>query len=215
MLYTYKTIYKYGCKEVEIKRSRFIGHAKPVQNEDEAIEFVNSIKSAHRDATHNVYAYILGERDEVQRYSDDGEPSGTAGVPVLNVIKNEGLKNVAVVVTRYFGGILLGAGGLIRAYVKSAKLGLEAATIVEKILFKSLYITVDYTIFGTVQNELLKNNYIIKNIEYTDKVTLTVYVKYDERDDFIKHIINLTNAKSIIKEGNDLYLYKTGDKYLE
>ncbi|AEF17477.1 MULTISPECIES: YigZ family protein [Thermoanaerobacterium] len=215
MLYTYKTIYKYGCKEVEIKRSRFIGHAKPVQNEDEAIEFVNSIKSAHRDATHNVYAYILGERDEVQRYSDDGEPSGTAGVPVLNVIKNEGLKNVAVVVTRYFGGILLGAGGLIRAYVKSAKLGLEAATIVEKILFKSLYITVDYTIFGTVQNELLKNNYIIKNIEYTDKVILTVYVKYDERDDFIKHIINLTNAKSIIKEGNDLYLYKTGDKYLE
>ncbi|HHV73508.1 YigZ family protein [Thermoanaerobacterium sp. PSU-2] len=215
MLYTYKTIYKYGCKEVEIKRSRFIGHAKPVQNEDEAIEFVNSIKSAHRDATHNVYAYILGERDEVQRYSDDGEPSGTAGVPVLNVIKSEGLKNVAVVVTRYFGGILLGAGGLIRAYVKSAKLGLEAATIVEKILFKSLYITVDYTIFGTVQNELLKNNYIIKNIEYTDKVTLTVYVKYDERDDFIKHIINLTNAKSIIKEGNDLYLYKTGDKYLE
>jgi len=215
LLYTYKTIYKYGCKEVEIKRSRFIGHAKPVQNEDEAIEFVNSIKSAHRDATHNVYAYILGERDEVQRYSDDGEPSGTAGVPVLNVIKNEGLKNVAVVVTRYFGGILLGAGGLIRAYVKSAKLGLEAATIVEKILFKSLYITVDYTIFGTVQNELLKNNYIIKNIEYTDKVILTVYVKYDERDDFIKHIINLTNAKSIIKEGNDLYLYKTGDKYLE
>lgn len=215
MFYNYKTIYGYGCKEIEIKRSRFIGHAKPVQNEDEAIKFINSIKSAHKDATHNVYAYILGERDEIQRYSDDGEPSGTAGVPVLNVIKNEGLKNTAVVVTRYFGGILLGAGGLIRAYVKSAKLGLEAATIVEKILFKSVHITVDYTLFGTVQNDLLKNNYLIKDIEYADKVTLTVYVQYDKKDDFIEHIVNLTNAKSFIENGSDVYLYKKGDKYLE
>ncbi|KAA5807149.1 YigZ family protein [Thermoanaerobacterium thermosaccharolyticum] len=215
MLYNYRTVYEYGCQEIEIKRSKFIGHAKPVMSEEEAIDFIQSIKEKHKNATHNVYAYILGDRDEIQRYSDDGEPSGTAGVPVLNVIKSEGLKNTAVVVTRYFGGILLGASGLIRAYVKSAKLGLEAATIVEKILFKSVHITVDYTLFGTVQNDLLKNNYLIKDIEYADKVTLTVYVQYDKKDDFIEHIVNLTNAKSFIENGSDVYLYKKGDKYLE
>ncbi|MGF7399777.1 YigZ family protein [Thermoanaerobacterium thermosaccharolyticum] len=215
MLYNYRTVYEYGCQEIEIKRSKFIGHAKPVMSEEEAIDFIQSIKEKHKNATHNVYAYILGDRDEIQRYSDDGEPSGTAGVPVLNVIKNEGLKNTAIVVTRYFGGILLGASGLIRAYVKGAKLGIEAAKIVEKILFKSLYVTIDYTILGTVQNDLLKNNFIIKNIDYTDKVTLNVYVPFVDKEKFVKYIVDLTNSRSVVKEGGDIYLYKKDDKYLE
>lgn len=214
MLYKYKTLYEYGCQEVDIKRSKFIGHAKQISSEEDAIKFIDDIRSRYNDATHNVYAYILGERDEIQRYSDDGEPAGTAGIPVLNVIKNEGLKNVAVVVTRYFGGILLGASGLIRAYVKGAKIGIDAAKIVEKILFKKMIIIIDYTLLGTVQNDLIKNKYIIANIEYMDKVKLNVCVEYQNKKEFINYIINLTNSRSIIKEGEEIYLYKKDDKYL-
>src|SRR5690606_30234976 len=121
---------------------RFIGYAMPVETEDEAVKFIEEIKTKHRDATHNVYAYVLGEDNNIQRYSDDGEPSGTAGIPALEVIKKEDLRNVAVVVTRYFGGKKLGTGGLIRAYTRGAKIGLEAGIIIDKILFRKVKVRI-------------------------------------------------------------------------
>ncbi|NLE06207.1 MAG: DUF3795 domain-containing protein, partial [Crenarchaeota archaeon] len=125
----YKSIHKYGRDEIIINKSKFIGTAAPVENEEEAVSFIESIRKEFKDATHNCYAYVIGENRNIQRYSDDGEPSGTAGMPILNVINQENLINVAVVVTRYFGGVLLGAGGLVRAYTKGCKIGLESGLV--------------------------------------------------------------------------------------
>ncbi|HHW56097.1 MAG TPA: YigZ family protein [Clostridia bacterium] len=211
---SYKTLYDYGIAEIEIKRSRFIGHAKPVSSEEEAIKFIEEIRSKHRMATHNVYAYTIGENDEIQRFSDDREPSGTAGIPVLNVIKKEELKNVAIVVTRYFGGILLGAGGLVRAYTKGAKVAIEAAGIVEKIPAQKVSLIFDYTLFGKLQNELLKKGYYIKNISYTDKVSIILHIEKECLSDFQDFINELTNKKCDIEIGEDVYLLKRNNSYI-
>jgi len=132
----YKTVLNHAVYEIDEKKSRFIASVKPVSTEDEAIRFINDLKSKYWDATHNVYAYTIGKNDEVQKFSDDGEPSGTAGKPVLETIKSKGIKNVLVVITRYFGGTLLGAGGLIRAYSESASLGLDKAGIIKVVKCK-------------------------------------------------------------------------------
>ncbi|ADD02266.1 protein of unknown function UPF0029 [Thermoanaerobacter mathranii subsp. mathranii str. A3] len=213
MAKSYKTLYSYGVAEIEIKRSRFIGHAKPVSSEEEAVKFIGEIRANHRMATHNVYAYVIGENDEIQRFSDDGEPSGTAGIPVLNVIKKEGLKNVAVVVTRYFGGILLGAGGLVRAYTKGAKIGIDAAGIVEKIPAKSIILTFDYTLLGKIQNELLKKGYYVKDIMYSDKVSIVSHIEEDRLLEFQSFINDLTSKRCNIKIEGDVYLLKKGNEY--
>lgn len=148
----YKTIHKKGKDEITINKSRFIGHVLPISSEEDALDFLNEIKSIYKDAAHNVYGYVFGKNNNIQRYSDDGEPQGTAGIPILEVIKKEDLRNVAVVVTRYFGGIKLGAGGLIRAYTKSAKIAIESGIIVEKVLHRKLVIKIDYSIYGKVEN---------------------------------------------------------------
>ena len=135
---TYKTLHEFGMDEIIIEKSTFIGYAKPIKTEEEAIEFVNEIKKKHKDATHNVWAYTVGKTMNIQRYSDDGEPQGTAGIPTLEVIKKEDLRDVVVVVTRYFGGVKLGAGGLVRAYTKGAKIGIDAAKVIEKVMYKKL-----------------------------------------------------------------------------
>ncbi|MGB9808886.1 MAG: IMPACT family protein, partial [Caldanaerobacter sp.] len=165
-------------------------------------------------ATHNVYAYVVGENDEIQRFSDDGEPSGTAGMPVLSVIKKEEVKNVVVVVTRYFGGILLGAGGLIRAYTKAAKMGIDAAGIVERIPAKEIELTFDYNLLGKVQNELLRKDYLIKNISYTDKVIMTLPVIENKVLEFENFIIDLTAGRCEIRVKEDVYLFKKDGKYI-
>ena len=151
---TYKTLHSFGSDEYIVEKSTFIGYAKPIKSEEEAVEFINEIKKKHKDATHNVWAYTVGETMNIQRYSDDGEPQGTAGIPTLEVIKKEDLRDVVVVVTRYFGGIKLGAGGLVRAYTKGAKVGIEAAQIIEKVKYKEVGITIDYNQIGKVQNEI-------------------------------------------------------------
>ena len=133
---TYKTLHEFGMDEIIIEKSTFIGYAKPIKTEEEAIEFINEIKKKHKDATHNVWAYTVGKTMNIQRYSDDGEPQGTAGIPTLEVIKKEDLRDVVVVVTRYFGGVKLGAGGLVRAYTKGAKIGIDAAKVIEKVMGK-------------------------------------------------------------------------------
>ena len=169
---TYKTLHSFGSDEYIVEKSTFIGYAKPIKSEEEAVEFINEIKKKHKDATHNVWAYTVGETMNIQRYSDDGEPQGTAGIPTLEVIKKEDLRDVVVVVTRYFGGIKLGAGGLVRAYTKGAKVGIEAAQIIEKVKYKEVGITIDYNQIGKVQNEIMNMGYTIKDTLYTDKVQI-------------------------------------------
>ena len=144
----YRTVREFGTDEFIERRSRFIGYATPVETEEEARAFVAEIKEKHRDASHNVSAFVL--KNGVKRYSDDGEPKGTAGVPVLEVVEKEGLVNVAVVVTRYFGGTLLGAGGLVRAYSHGAKLGLDAAGLVTMTPCRELSLVLGYELYGKI-----------------------------------------------------------------
>ncbi len=202
----YRTIFSYGEDEVIINKSRFIGYAKPVNTEDEALDFIEEIKSKHRDATHNVYAYVIGENSNIQRFSDDGEPTGTAGIPALEVLKKEELRNVVVVITRYFGGIKLGGGGLIRAYTKGAKIGLEAGTIVDMVLHREISFNVDYNQYGKIENFLMTNNYITNNVIFGSSVEISLYIKVGELEKFKKDITNLTNGDSIIEELENKYL---------
>ena len=159
----YKTLHKFGVDEYIVEKSTFIGYAKPIKTEEEAIEFVNEIKKKHKDATHNVWAYTVGENMNIQRYSDDGEPQGTAGIPTLEVIKKEDLRDVVVVVTRYFGGIKLGAGGLVRAYTKGAKVGIEAGIVIEKVKYTEVKIKIEYTQLGRIQNEIMNLGFKVKD----------------------------------------------------
>ena len=191
---SYKTVQRDASAVMTERKSRFIATVRPVQSEQQALELIAEMRSKYYDATHNVYAYIIGEGN-IMRYSDDGEPSGTAGVPVLEVIRKEGLIDTAVVVTRYFGGILLGAGGLVRAYGASAKLGIDEAQIVTRTLCDLVEVSCDYTLFGKVQYETLGAGYIIKDIVYEGEVKLYVYTKTDKTEDYIKLMCDITNAR--------------------
>ena len=173
----YRTIFEYGEDEIIINKSRFIGYAMPIETEEDALDFIEKIRTKHRDATHNVYAYVVGMDSNIQRFSDDGEPSGTAGIPVLEVIKKEELRNVVVVVTRYFGGIKLGAGGLIRAYTKGAKIGLEAGQIVDMVLHQKIKVRIDYTAYGKIENFLLNGGYLVDETVFDDGVNIFVYIE--------------------------------------
>lgn len=214
MLREYRTLLEYGEAEIIIDKSRFIGYAAPINSEEEAITFIERIKTKHRNATHNVPAYVLGENNEIQRYSDDGEPSGTAGIPVLEVIKKEGLKDVVVVVTRYFGGIKLGTGGLVRAYTKGAKIGLDAAKIIIKRLYELVHIKIDYTMLGKIQNEILQNGYLIKNTEYDDSVHFYLYIETSRIQQFEEQIIEWTNGRSTLESIEQEYLTEIDGKII-
>ena len=159
----YKTVYGKGSAEIVEKKSRFIASVAPVSTEEEAIAFVNDIKAKYRDARHNVYAYVVKENN-ISRFTDDGEPSGTAGAPVLDVLLKEGITDAAIVVTRYFGGTLLGTGGLVRAYGKAAKDGVLNAKICEKIYCHELLITTPYDLHGKIK-------YIVDNGDYIEGET--------------------------------------------
>jgi len=209
MIETYRTIEKSGQNEILIERSRFIGYCMPVDTEEAAIKFIKEIKSKHWDATHNVHGYVIGDNNEIQRYSDDGEPSGTAGIPVLEVIKKENLRYAAVVVTRYFGGIKLGAGGLVRAYTKGAKIALDAGGIITKILAKIICITVAYPLLGKLQNELMQRGHTVKEILYDEQVHFLVYLSLEDAANFKAWIIDLTNDQCRLSEGETQYLTQT------
>ena len=205
MLEQYKTIIKQGQNEIIEKKSRFIATVCPVKTEEEAKIFIDEIKKKYWNATHNVFAYQIGEHNEIQRFSDDGEPQGTAGMPVLDVLQREEIKNAVVVVTRYFGGTLLGTGGLVRAYGKAAKEGLIASGICEVILYKKFYITVSYTNSGKVQYEILQNGYELHDTLYTENVTYIVLVKWQQCDFFLKKMIDITGNNVEIKEEETFY----------
>ncbi|OIJ22355.1 YigZ family protein [Anaerobacillus alkalidiazotrophicus] len=206
MLSIYKTVKGYGEHEIVIQKSRFITYIDRVTTEDEAQRFIEKIKKKHWDANHNCSAYLIGERDHIQKANDDGEPSGTAGVPMLEVLKKRGLKDTVVVVTRYFGGIKLGAGGLIRAYGSATSEGLNATGIVERKLMRIFHTTVDYTWLGKLENELRSSRYLIKEIHYLDQVEVETYVASDETDSFIAWMTDLTNGQANIEEGELEYL---------
>lgn len=205
---TYKTVLSSAQAEMVEKKSRFIASVKPVVTEEEAIDFINECRTKYRDATHNVYAYVIQENN-ISRYSDDGEPSGTAGVPTLEVINKEHLTDVAIVVTRYFGGTLLGAGGLVRAYGKTAKLGVDAAKITEKIYCHKLYIKAPYDLLGKIRYLIDTGDYIPGEIVYTESVEITLYVKYDLLDRFLKDLEETTNASVVAEIVGEMYVDKT------
>ncbi|MBS4219316.1 YigZ family protein [Bacillus sp. FJAT-49711] len=206
MLLHYFTVKKQGEHEIIIQKSRFIAHIKRVETEEEAQQFIQEIKKKHWNANHNCSAYLIGEHNQIQKANDDGEPSGTAGVPMLEVLKKRDLKDTIVVVTRYFGGIKLGAGGLIRAYGKSTSEGLNAVGVVERKLMTVMHVEADYSWLGKLENELRASRYQLKEIHYSDQVELEVYVEDAEVEKFNEWIIDMTNGQATILEGEKLYL---------
>ncbi|MGN0617024.1 YigZ family protein [Ruminococcus flavefaciens] len=186
------------------KRSEFIGYISPVKTNDEAVAFINSIKAEHRKAKHNVYAYILRE-DNISRYSDDGEPQGTAGVPVLDVLKKRGLTDVCVVVTRYFGGILLGGGGLVRAYSHAASLACDAAHIMDMCLCHRLKITADYGMYGKISYLLPNYDTITVDSDFGSDVTLEILVLSEKLDALKKELTEVTNGTAEIEDIGELF----------
>ena len=190
----YKTVAKSASAEFIEKRSRFIGHIIPAKTSDEAVEFINEKRAEFWDATHNVYAYVLRE-GLTQRYSDDGEPKGTAGVPTLEVLKKEGVSDCAVVVTRYFGGVLLGAGGLVRAYSHAAKIALDAAGIVTMAPCLMLSVKSDYNFYSSLTALITECGGIIENTDFTDIVTVTFRIQKEKAADFGEKLVDRSLGK--------------------
>ncbi|MFS8999441.1 YigZ family protein [Streptococcus infantis] len=191
----YRTIKEDGQVQEEIKKSRFICHAKRVYSEEEARDFITAIKKEHYKATHNCSAFIVGERSEIKRTSDDGEPSGTAGVPMLGVLENHNLTNVCVVVTRYFGGIKLGAGGLIRAYAGSVALAVKEIGIIEIKEQAGIQIHMTYAQYQEYGNFLKEHNLIELETNFTDQVDTMIFVDKERKDDIKADLIEFFNGK--------------------
>lgn len=188
----YKTVRKNAQDQFVEKRSRFIGYACPVQTEQEALDFITSKKSEHWDASHNVYAYIL--RDGTMRFSDDGEPQGTAGMPALNVLQKEELTDCVLVVTRYFGGILLGGGGLVRAYSHAAKIAVDAGGIVTRAECSIVKIRCDYTFYGRLASLIPEQGGIVEDTAFEDVVTVKMRIPQELEPAFEARLVDLSNG---------------------
>jgi uncharacterized YigZ family protein len=186
------------------KRSEFIGYISPVRTNDEAVGFINSVKANHRKARHNVYAYILRDSN-ISRYSDDGEPQGTAGIPVLDVLRKRELTDVCIVVTRYFGGILLGGGGLVRAYTHAASIACDAAHIMNMCLCRRMQITTDYNMYGKIIYILPEYDTITLNSDFSGNVTMEILVLSEKADELTKKLTDITNGTVSITETDELY----------
>lgn len=208
----YKLIYESGEAEIVEKKSRFIATIVSVNSEEEALEFIGRMKKKYWNATHNCFAYVIGEHYEIQRCSDDGEPNGTAGHPMLDVILGENLHNMAVVVTRYFGGTLLGTGGLVRAYSSSVKAGLESSKVITRLKGVNLSIETDYTGLGKIQYVLGEKEITIKNSVYTDQVQLDVLVPEEILEETMEELTEKTNGKVIMRKGDLCFYTKLNGK---
>lgn len=191
--------------EIVRKRSRFIGRAKRVGNEKEALQFINAVKGANKKASANAYAYVIGRDDHIQRKNDDGEPNNTSGLSVLNDIKHKNLHNVVVVVTRYFGGTELGASHLARTYGETASGAIEKADIVKQVMQTQVELRLNYNLFGKLQYYLHQNHYHIVNIKYTDQVVVTVSIDTPKVKAFIKEITNLLSDRFKYQIGKEKY----------
>ena len=210
----YITIRDFGEDSFVEKKSEFIGYAKRCESEEEAKAFVSEIKNKHKQATHNCFAYVIGENMGIQRYSDDGEPQGTAGIPILEVMKKSNVTDCAIVVTRYYGGILLGTGGLTRAYTKGASIALKAGGIVEKVNGVRLLFHMDYDMLGKIQYKCNENNWYIQDTEYTDKVVVHILAEIEKASDIEKEIIEISNGKiKVDKQDEGIYFKEENRLY--
>lgn len=205
----YKTIEGIKTSEFEVEKSVFITRAKHVESEEEALDFIEEVREYNKDATHNCTAYIINTTPEIKRYNDDGEPQGSAGLPMLSVLEKEEATNVCVVVTRYFGGKLLGKGGLVRAYTKGV-----ADTIGPNLIYKRDYFVVElilsYNLLGQIENYINEEKYQVIDKAYTDIVKFEIYVRHDKYEKFEKDLINLTSANIEINKIKELMLYEKG-----
>ncbi|MCL1925319.1 MAG: IMPACT family protein [Defluviitaleaceae bacterium] len=222
----YKTIFKHEIAETIEKKSKFIGNAKPVRSREEAELFIAEVRQIHKEATHNVFAYRVYETQKedklnknefntplssqnkgilIERQTDDGEPSGTAGLPILNYLKGEDLLNICIVVTRYYGGTLLGTGGLVRAYGTCAKQSTIAAGIITKELYSLVNIKIDYSLLGKVEYEILNLGYTIVNTDYNENVSIYVALIYEEVHRLEKKIIEVTSNNALIAIYKDFF----------
>lgn len=205
MLDQYKTVLEGGTGEITEKKSRFIATVRPVSSEEEALAFLEETRKKYWDARHNCYAYSVGMNREYTRCSDDGEPSGTAGRPMLDVILGEDIYNVAVVVTRYFGGVLLGTGGLVRAYSKAVQEGFRESRIIEKKHGICLTVTTDYTGIGKIQYIAGERGIPVLGSEYTDKVVMKLLIPSEDVDSVQKAVTEGTNGRAIMEKEKELY----------
>lgn len=205
MLENYKTVLEGGSSEIVEKKSRFIATVRSVESEEEALAFIEEMKKKYWDARHNCYAYSVGLNREFTRCSDDGEPSGTAGRPMLDVIFGEEIYNAAVVVTRYFGGVLLGTGGLVRAYSKAVQEGLKSSRIIEKRKGISLEVTADYTDLGKLQYIAGEKGIPVLDSEYTDRVKLKLLIPVHEVGSVQKAITEGTSGRAYMEKAGELY----------
>lgn len=196
-----KIIYRGGEGEIEEKKSRFIASIIPIASEEEAVEFINARKKEYWDARHNCSAFVLGENRELTRCSDDGEPSGTAGRPMLEILLREGIHNAAVVVTRYFGGTLLGTGGLVRAYQAAVQEGLRHCTVVEKTRGRQLDIATDYNGLGKIQHLLAEEEIPVKEIVYEQDVHMEIIVPADQQQRLEELLTNASSGKAVLDWG--------------
>lgn len=209
----YKTVYEGGEGELVEKKSRFIATVRPVKTEEEANQFVEEMRKKYWDARHNCWAFILGERQEFKRCSDDGEPSQTAGKPMMDVLTGVGLTDVAVVVTRYFGGTLLGTGGLVRAYSGAVQEGLKNSTVITKYLGVKLSVTTDYNGVGKLQYLFGQKEIPILSADYTDKVVFTVLVESSRIQEIKKAITEATSATAQMEESDPVYFAEINGKF--
>ncbi len=208
---SFNIVYRAGSGEITEKKSRFIANVAAVHTEEEAYAFIESIKKKYWDARHNCHAFVIGERNELTRCSDDGEPAGTAGKPMLDVLTGAKLHDVCVVVTRYFGGVLLGTGGLVRAYSGAVQEGLRDCEIVERISAMRLKIVSDYFYLGKVQYILSGSEAIIIDTAYTDTVTFEAAIEISQVKPLIKEITEATAAKVTIEEIGECMCADTSD----
>lgn len=208
----YITVRDFGEDRFIEKKSEFIGYAKRCVTEEEAKEFVLEIKSIHKQATHNCWAYAIGETMSIQRYSDDGEPQGTAGIPILEVLKKSNITDCAIVVTRYYGGILLGTGGLTRAYTKGASIALTSAGVVEKLKGARVILSLDYDMLGKIQYICNQNNWHIEETEYSDNVKIHILGDLINLDEIEKTMTESSNGKIIFERKDEGIYYKEDNR---
>ncbi len=202
----YKTLTARGSEEFVINKSRFIGYGAPAETEEEALAFLNEIRTKHKDATHNCFAYIIGSNMGIMRYSDDGEPSGTAGMPIIEVMKAREVTNCCVVVTRYFGGILLGAGGLVRAYSQGAAAALNASGVGTMHPTKRLLLGCDYAMLGIVEHYLKGQCVVVEDKEFTVSVTISLLVKSSDAEEFAQGLLAATDGTVEPIEAEELFM---------
>ncbi|HHT98233.1 MAG TPA: YigZ family protein [Clostridiales bacterium] len=212
MLESYKTVHKGGTGEFIMKKSKFISYVGPAKSEDDALEFIESIKKKHWDASHNCTAYIIGNKNVIERCNDDGEPSKTAGKPMLDVLIGQGLTDIVVVVTRYFGGTLLGTGGLVKSYQSATIEGLNNSLIIEKRLASNIEVLTDYNTIGKIQYYLASNNYPTIDTIYTDIVKANVLIDSRETEGFYKKVSELSYGTALVNEIEKVYYAKINNE---